>query len=67
VHNETLSVIAMRVGNEDRATARILGCDTAPTPTGFAEIVGDDFPLLHAILSENWLDIGRAPWVKQSS
>jgi hypothetical protein len=21
--------------------------DTAPTPTGFAEIVGDDFPVLH--------------------
>jgi hypothetical protein len=25
--------------------------DTAPTPTGFAEIVGDDFPVLHLIVS----------------
>jgi hypothetical protein len=22
-------------------------CDTAPTPTGFAEIVSDDFPVIH--------------------
>jgi hypothetical protein len=22
--------------------------DAAPTPTGFAEVVGDDFPVLHA-------------------
>ena len=28
--------------------ARIHGCDTAPTPTGFAEVVSDDFPVLHA-------------------
>jgi len=25
--------------------------DTAPTPTGFAEIVGDDFPVIHSITS----------------
>jgi hypothetical protein len=29
---------AVCIGNED----------TAPTPTGFAEIVGDGFPVLHA-------------------
>jgi len=35
----------MRVSNEDRSPARIHGCDTAPTPTGFAEIVSDHFPV----------------------
>ena len=40
VHNETLSVVAMRVGNEDCSPVRIYGWHTAPTPTGFAEIVG---------------------------
>jgi hypothetical protein len=46
-HNVTLSVIAVRVNNPDRLTVGINGCDTAPTPTGFAEIVSDDFPVLH--------------------
>jgi hypothetical protein len=45
---ETLSV-AMRVSNEDRSPARIHGGEAAPTPTGFAEIVGDYLPLLHAM------------------
>jgi len=40
----------MRVNNEDRSPARIHGCDGAPTPTGLAEIVSDDFPVLHAML-----------------
>jgi hypothetical protein len=44
-HNETLSIVAMRVSNEDRSPARIHGCHATPTPTGFAEIVSDDFPL----------------------
>jgi len=43
-HNETLSVAAMRVNNEDRSPVRINRRDTAPTPTGVAEIVRDDFP-----------------------
>jgi hypothetical protein len=43
-HNETLSVVAMCVCNEDRSPTRIHGCDAAPTPTGFAQIVRDDFP-----------------------
>ena len=43
-HNETLSVPAMRVRNPDRSAVRIQGCHPAPTPTGFAEIVGDDLP-----------------------
>jgi hypothetical protein len=42
-HNETLSVTAMRVSNEECSPAGIHGCDAAPTPTGFAEIVSDDF------------------------
>jgi hypothetical protein len=41
-HNETLSVVAMCVSNEDRSPARVHSCDAAPTPTGFAEIVSDD-------------------------
>jgi hypothetical protein len=49
VHNETLSVVAMRVSNEDCSPGRIDCCDAAPTPTGFAKIVSDDFPVLHAI------------------
>jgi len=38
-YNETLTVAAMRVRNEDRSSARIHCCDAAPAPTGFAEIV----------------------------
>src|SRR6266576_1290634 len=44
----------MCVCNKDRSPARIHGCNTAPTPTGFAEIVGDDFPVLHAIDSASF-------------
>jgi hypothetical protein len=46
-HNETLSIVALRVSNEDRSPARINGCNAAPTPAGPAEIVGDDFPVFH--------------------
>jgi hypothetical protein len=46
VHNETLSIVAVRIGNERRSPATIHGCNTAPTPSGFAEIVSDDFPIL---------------------
>jgi hypothetical protein len=52
-HNESLSVIAMRVCNEDCSPARIHGCNTAPTPPGFAEFVSDDFPVLHTAFG--WL------------
>jgi hypothetical protein len=47
VCNETLFVVAMRISNPDCSPAGIHGCDTAPTPAGFAEIVSDDFPELH--------------------
>jgi hypothetical protein len=48
-HNETLSVVAMCVSNEDRPPVAIYSCDAAPTPTGFAEIVSDDFLIPHAL------------------
>jgi len=47
-HNETLSVAAMCVSNEDRLPIRIHGWDAAPTPTGFAEFFSDEFPVIHA-------------------
>jgi hypothetical protein len=37
-----------RVSNENHLPARARPCDTAPTPTAVAEIVSDDFPVLHA-------------------
>jgi hypothetical protein len=39
--NETLSVAAIRVSNPGLSPVGINRCDTAPTPTGFAEIVSD--------------------------
>jgi hypothetical protein len=48
VNNEPLTVVAMRVSNEHRSSVGIDSCDTTPTPSGFAEIVGDDFQVPHA-------------------
>jgi hypothetical protein len=45
-HNETLSVAAMRVSNPERSSVGINRYDAAPTPTGFAEIVSDYFPVI---------------------
>src|SRR6266481_6261667 len=42
VHNEALSVAAVRVSNPGCSPSRIYGRDTALTPPGFAEIVGDE-------------------------
>src|SRR5262249_7185579 len=47
-HNETLSVVAMRVCDPDITLLGIDCCDTAQTPAGFLKIVSDDFPILHA-------------------
>ena len=50
-------VIAMCVRNPNDSPVTIHGCDAAPTPTGFAEIVSDDFPVLHRVastLTRNW-------------
>jgi hypothetical protein len=41
-HNETLSVIAVGVCNEDRSPVGNQSLRRSPTPTSFAEIVGDD-------------------------
>jgi len=43
-----LSIAPMRVCNESRPPVGINRSRHSPTPTGFAEIVSDDFPLLHA-------------------
>ena len=43
-HNETLPIAAMRVSNPDCSPLRINGRDVTVAPTGFLEIVGDDFP-----------------------
>ena len=45
--DESLSVVAVCISNEDRLSVGINPCDAAPTPTGFTEIVSDDFPELH--------------------
>jgi hypothetical protein len=47
-HNETVSVVAVRICNEDRSPVGINRCDAAPTPAGPAEIGSDDFPILHS-------------------
>ncbi len=46
-HNETLSVATMCINNLDCSSGRTDGCHGTPTRTGFAEIVSDDFPVLH--------------------
>jgi hypothetical protein len=60
---------AMCISNEDRSPARIHSLDAAPTPTGFAKIVGD-FPVLHAgritpfaLHSQRQNDMGSAYWI----
>jgi hypothetical protein len=45
-HNKALSVAAISVCNPDRLPVGINRGDAAPAPSGFAEIVGDDFPIL---------------------
>jgi len=47
-NNETLSVVAMSIGNEDRSPVTIHGCNAAPTPSSFAQIVSDDLAVIHA-------------------
>jgi hypothetical protein len=46
--DKALTVAAMCVCNPDRSPVGINRGDAAPTPTGFAEIVSDDFPVIHA-------------------
>jgi hypothetical protein len=42
--DESLSVVAVCISNEYRLSVKINRCDAAPTPTGFAEIVGKPAP-----------------------
>jgi hypothetical protein len=42
-HNETLSVAAIRICNKDWLPVGVNRRDITPTPTGFAEIVSNDF------------------------
>ena len=59
VNNEALSVAAMCVGNPDYSSAGTHGCNTAPTPSGFAEIVSYDFPILHAAIVRRLFSTGQ--------
>jgi hypothetical protein len=43
---QNASVVAMCVSNEHRPPLAIHSCDAAPTPTGFAQIVSDDFRVI---------------------
>jgi hypothetical protein len=45
MHDEALSVVAMRVSDEYRSTLAIHGCNTTTRPTGFAEVVSDYFSI----------------------
>ena len=42
-----MTVVTMCVYNPDRSPFTVQTWDAAPTPSGFAEIVSDDFPVLH--------------------
>jgi hypothetical protein len=50
MNDKPLPVIAVCISNEDRLSVGINRCDAAPTPTGFAEFVSDDFPVFDAML-----------------
>jgi hypothetical protein len=38
-HNDTLSIVAVCINNPERSPVAINRCNTAPTPSGLAEIV----------------------------
>src|SRR5262249_32779722 len=46
-HNEALPVAAVRVHNPDRSPFPIQSRHPAQAPTGFVEVVSDDFPVFH--------------------
>jgi hypothetical protein len=51
-HNETLSVVAMRVYDPDCSPSHLRLRKQPPPPTGFAKIISDDFPVLHPSSSQ---------------
>jgi hypothetical protein len=64
VYNEPLSVVAMRIDNPDCPPFVVKGCGIAQTPSGFAEIVSDDFRITsrpeRAMLGLNFAQAGSA-------
>jgi len=48
-HNETLFLVTMCVSNPDVRTLESIAENAAQTPSGFAEIVSDDFPIFHLV------------------
>jgi hypothetical protein len=47
MHDKTPSLAAMCVSNPDRSPVGINRRDATPTPTGFAEVVSNGFPVFH--------------------
>jgi hypothetical protein len=45
-NDEAISIAAMRVRDKDRSPVGIHRCNAAPTPTGFADVVSDYFPVI---------------------
>jgi hypothetical protein len=61
-NNKLLSVVAVRVRNEDCFSVGINRCNTAPTPPGFAEIVSDysrSRPLMNWGVQRSIISTGR--------
>jgi len=46
VHDETLPVVLMRISNPYYSPFASHCSNAAPTPSGFAQIVSDDFPVV---------------------
>jgi hypothetical protein len=51
MHNEPVSVAAVRVDNPDRVPIGIDGCYATPTPSGLAEIVSNELPVIRGLRS----------------
>jgi sarcosine oxidase delta subunit len=43
VHDEALTIAPMCISNEDSSPFAINGCNTTARPSGFAQIVSDDW------------------------
>jgi hypothetical protein len=69
VHNVTPPAVAVRASAIQTARpVGIDGRDAASTPSGFAEIVSDDFPILHAHDVRQFIEsVGEARARKVSS
>ena len=63
-HHETPSIIAMCVNDEDRPPVGINRGDAAPTKPGFAEIVGDYFPIVQLRLHSSFMKLMSIAWTK---